>query len=636
MMDDNPALQTGISPMRRLAEKTADTGRATEPVFEGQVRFKNLMGIAAWFATMTFFWLWWLRGDHVITWPSYLLVTLILAWITGLPAYFIFIFHEARRMPQRDEPLPAGRIAMVVTKAPSEPFSVVQKTLTAMLNQVGCDFDVWLADEDPTLSVAKWCSEHGVKISTRKGVEDYHRSTWPRRTRCKEGNLAYFYDKVGYDTYDFVAQFDADHVPDPTYLKEIIRPFRDPRVGYVSAPSICDANAAASWAARGRLYAEASMHGSLQAGYNNGWAPLCIGSHYAVRTSALKQIGGLGPELAEDHSTTLMMNAGGWRGVHALDAIAHGDGPATFTDLVVQEFQWSRSITTILLQYSPIHLPKLPGWLRFQFIFSELWYPLFSLFMAMIFLLPIAALLTGDSFVNVTYPAFLLHFVPIGCALTALAYGWRNTGTFRPFDAKIVSWETAAFLLLRWPWSLMGCAAAVRDYASGSFVDFRITPKGEKTAQSLPLRVLAPYIVLCLASAAAMIFARDTAAVQGFYIFAAANTLIYAALIVLLVARHAKENNLPPWRPSLNGAVVGLGIFISLGISGHVLAAKAPTSVEALTHGLGVMSFTETRFAVAGAGQGAGQTKVTRFRLRWNGFPQHLAQEQSKRDRQKS
>ena len=38
-----------------------------------------------------------------------------------------------------------------------------------------------------------------------------------------------------------------------------------------------------------------------------------------------------------------MMNAHGWRGVHALDAIAHGDGPRTFADLVTQEFQWSRS-----------------------------------------------------------------------------------------------------------------------------------------------------------------------------------------------------------------------------------------------------------------------------------------------------
>ena len=152
------------------------------------------------------------------------------------------------------------------------------------------------------------------------------------------------------------------------------------------------------------------MHGSLQAGYNGGLAPLCIGSHYAVRTAALKEIGGLGPELAEDHSTTLMMNADGWRGVHALDAIAHGDGPRTFADLVTQEFQWSRSLVMILLQYSPRLVGRLPPRLKFQFLFSQLWYPLFSLFMALMFVMPIVALVRGENFVDVTYPDFLAPF----------------------------------------------------------------------------------------------------------------------------------------------------------------------------------------------------------------------------------
>ncbi|TGQ50748.1 N-acetylglucosaminyltransferase, partial [Mesorhizobium sp. M1C.F.Ca.ET.212.01.1.1] len=95
-----------------------------------------------------------------------------------------------------------------------------------------------------------------VFISTRRGREDYHRKTWPRRTRCKEGNLAFFYDHYGYERYDFVAQMDADHRPTQTYLREILYPFADPAVGYVSAPSICDNNAAESWAARGRLFPE--------------------------------------------------------------------------------------------------------------------------------------------------------------------------------------------------------------------------------------------------------------------------------------------------------------------------------------------------------------------------------------------
>lgn len=129
-----------------------------------------------------------------------------------------------------------------------------------------------------------------------------------------------------------MAQLDADHVPEPGYLEAMLRPFVDPKVGYVAAPSICDANAHESWVVNARLFAEATLHGSLQAGYNNGWAPLCIGSHYAVRTAALKEIGGLGPELAEDHTTTLMMNSYGWKGVFAFDAEAHGDGPGCFAD----------------------------------------------------------------------------------------------------------------------------------------------------------------------------------------------------------------------------------------------------------------------------------------------------------------
>lgn len=334
----------------RSTDSRADQVSAWAPVFGGWRRVEYLLGAGVWVAAIIYFWHWWLQPANHTYLVGSILVTAILAWVTLLPAYFIFLFFRARR-PVGPLNLPAGsRIAMVVTKAPSEPFGVMAETLRAMLAQ-NVPHDTWLADEDPSPETLAWCREHGVFVSTRRGRADYHLHTWPRRTRCKEGNLAFFYDHYGYERYDFVAQLDADHVPTEGYLFEMLRPFADPAIGYVSAPSICDRNAHESWSARGRLYAEASMHGSLQAGYNNGLAPLCIGSHYAVRTVALREIGGLGPELAEDHSTTLMMNAGGWRGAHALDAIAHGDGPRTFADLVTQEFQWSRSLVMILLQY---------------------------------------------------------------------------------------------------------------------------------------------------------------------------------------------------------------------------------------------------------------------------------------------
>ena len=146
------------------------------------------------------------------------------------------------------------RVAMVVTKAPSEPESMLMTTLSACLAQQWPGrYDVWIADEDPTPAMESWCKENGVRISCRKGVEGYHNVDWPRRRRCKEGNLAYFYDKFGYANYDVVCQFDADHVPSCSYLANTIPIYADPTVGYVACPSICGANAEESWAVRGRL-----------------------------------------------------------------------------------------------------------------------------------------------------------------------------------------------------------------------------------------------------------------------------------------------------------------------------------------------------------------------------------------------
>ncbi len=602
------------------AMRATDIGdRATEPLMvsllTGYDRTEFLAGACVWLAALVYFWAWWIDPAHYLGLFGFLAVSLPLAWVTFLPGYFLAIFYRARK-PNGPLRLPAGsRVAMVVTKAPSEPFSVVAVTLKAMLAQ-GVPHQTWLADEDPSTETLDWCRQHGVLVSTRKGRADYHRATWPRRTRCKEGNLAFFYDHYGYELYDFCVQLDADHVPEPSYLREMLRPFADPAVGYVSAPSICDSNAAESWSARGRLYAEASMHGSLQAGYNGGLAPLCIGSHYAVRTAALKEIGGLGPELAEDHSTTLLMNAHGWRGVHALDAIAHGDGPRTFADLVTQEFQWSRSLVTLLLQYSPVYVPRLPLRLKLQFVFSQFWYPLFALFMALMFALPIVALVRGENFVSVTYPGFLAHFAPLSAILIFLAYRWRASGSFRPVDARILSWEFMLFLFARWPWALAGTIAAIRDWLTGSFVDFRITPKGTSEVDPLPLRVLAPYGFLSIASVVPVLLVKDASDARGFYIFAIINAALYAILLLVIVVQHSRENVVRvshrSYRPAMAAGL--LSLFLLPGIA---TAERGVDGLESLAFGFGRVSLFDEKYAVAGAGNGGeGLRKIT-FRPRW-------------------
>lgn len=381
-----------------------------------------LIGVISvcWLACLADFWIWWLEPPHRISTFGIVANSIVLVYLTCYPGFFVVAANRLRNV-NPTVTVPLLRVAFIVTRAPSEPWAVAEATLTAMLSQdFPLPYDVWLADESPTSEILKWCADNGVIVSTRSGAEDYHRPTWPRRTKCKEGNLAFFYDHGGYRSYDVVAQLDCDHKPSPTYLAEILRPFSDPSVGYVAAPSVCDTNAAQSWSARGRLYREATFHGPFQLGHSAGWAPACIGSHYAVRTAALRDIGGIGPELAEDFSTSFLLSSAGWHGAFAINAEAHGDGPTTFAAMLVQEFQWSKSLTLLFFRLVPGNVSRLSWPLRFRFIYALFFYSLLVTTTLGGVLLAPAAAITGKEWINVNYGAFLLHWWSLSLWLIAL------------------------------------------------------------------------------------------------------------------------------------------------------------------------------------------------------------------------
>ena len=587
------------------------------PILTGRMRVKYMAANLIWLASAAYFWAWWLQPEHGGEGARFVLLTLCLGWISFLQLFFLFVFWHGQRSVAR-APLPGQwRVAMVVTKTPGEPLALLQRTLSAMLAQ-DYPHDTWLADEDPAPDTVAWCAANGVRISSRKGVAEYHRAEWPRRTRCKEGNLAYFYDHFAYEAYDIVAQLDADHVPQTGYLTEMLRPFADPKVGYVSAPSICGANAGDSWAARARLDTEAAFHGLLQCGYTRLFTPMCIGSHYAVRTSALRAIGGLGPELAEDHSTTMLMAAGGWRGVHAIDAIAVGDGPASVADLAVQEFQWARSLVSLLLMHTPRYLRALPPRLRFIFVFCQMIYPIYALTMAFFYLAPIYALATDQRFADVTYPAFVGHSLPVLAVLCAIIWQIRRDGLLRPYDSRIISKEKALFVFLQWPWALWGCVMAVRDRLSGRFVDFRVTPKGDAASRRLPSKVVAVYAVLAIGAVLPVIFCANADVAKGFYILSSINALIYAAIVATIVFRHLGDTIADlgrRWHAALFqlGSVAGLSLLILTAV-----IARGTESLYALSIGLSPFRIATAHFAVSGAGMGGTGHVIYQFDPGWD------------------
>ncbi|MBL7495961.1 glycosyltransferase [Frankia sp. CNm7] len=504
-------------------------------------RLRRLLFVGGWLGALVVFWAWWFDPGHLVTPAGFALNTALLAYLCYLPVYFVLTSLRLRRVNPR-LPVRDFRVAFVVTKAPSEPWEVVRATLSGMLAQdYPHPYDVWICDEDPDDETYAWCARHGVGVATRHGHADYHRATWPRRTKCKEGNLAFFYDHWGYDRYDVVAQLDADHVPAQDYLAHMVRPFADPKIGYVAAPSVCDANAADSWAARGRLFREANLHGPVQVG-SNGWlAPVCFGSHYAVRTTALRDIGGIGPELAEDFSTTYLLCTAGWEGAFALDAEAHGDGPDTFAAALTQEFQWSRSLMVLFTGTFWRHVRQLPMLLRARFLFSLSYYPLLALTTAAGLLLAPIACFTGLRWVNVSYLRFLLLWVLASAVLLGMNAYLRRQRLFRPVGAKLVGWENWLFAMVRWPYVGWGCIAALIQKVRPKPVTFKVTPKGARGVEKLPTRLLVPYIAVCLIAFGAALYGSRAHHSLGYVVLSLLGGLAYLAVIGAVAGMHAVE-----------------------------------------------------------------------------------------------
>jgi cellulose synthase/poly-beta-1,6-N-acetylglucosamine synthase-like glycosyltransferase len=494
-----------------------------------------------WLTCVVAFWIWWLQPEHRVSWLGVVVNSALLLCLLIQPAYFAFSANRLRHLAP-DLPVPSLRVAFVVTRAPSEAWAVAQATLEAMLAQ---DFphryDVWLCDEQPSSGILAWCGEHGVLVSCRYGVEEYHRAQWPRRTRCKEGNLAYFYDQVGYEDYDVVSQLDCDHIPTPTYLAEIVRPFTDPAIGYTAAPSVCDTNADNSWSARGRLHREAPIHGPLQLAHNGGLAPICVGSHYAVRTQALREIGGVGPELLEDFSTSFLLNSAGWQGAYAIAAEAHGNGPLSFSAMLVQEFQWSRSMTTVLLRLVPRHLSRITWRLRLRFLYALSFYVLIAMTTMCGLLLPPIAASTGIPWVSVNYAEFLARWWSILIWLILLTALLRRRGLLRPVRAPIVSWENWLYCLTRWPLMAWGVCAAALQQLRPRQITFKVTPKTVDGVERLSAGLILPYLVISLVAAGAAVVGEFRTHTAGYVFLCLLVSLTYAAVAVSVCLLHGWE-----------------------------------------------------------------------------------------------
>ena len=176
-------------------------------------------------------------------------------------------------------------------------------------------------------------------------IKPFHRSTG------KAGKSAALKDVSGRITSEITIVFDADYIPAPQLLRNLVAPFVDPEVGAVMG-RVVPINANKNLLTRMLdLERSAGYQVDQQARMNLGLLPQYGGTVGGIRNSALKEIGGWDDMvLAEDTDVTLKLFLNGWIIIYQNACECYEEVPEDWNVRVKQIKRWARGHNQVLLK----------------------------------------------------------------------------------------------------------------------------------------------------------------------------------------------------------------------------------------------------------------------------------------------
>lgn len=314
---------------------------------------------------------------------------------------------------------PLGRRVAVDVMIPvyGEPVEVVEPTLRAALAMRGADVNVLLLDDG---------GSPRMELLARRFGASYVRRTVHQG--AKAGNINHALART---RAPFVAVFDCDHVPDPSFLERTLGHFDDPEVAVVQTPQYyanhrTNPVAAASWSQ------QALFFGPIACGKDAVGAMFCCGTNVVLRRKALDVVGGF-PErsLTEDFQLSIAIHEAGWKTVYLPEVLARGLGPEDMASYVGQQHRWARGCLTGIPR---ILMARIPLRLKAQYLLSASYF-LTGWTVAIYVALPVVRMLTGaQPLAGATADQFLLHFAPyFGLSLATVALAGAGGYSFSAF-----------------------------------------------------------------------------------------------------------------------------------------------------------------------------------------------------------
>ncbi|GAB4404876.1 MAG: hypothetical protein OHK0039_05430 [Bacteroidia bacterium] len=281
---------------------------------------------------------WFFKPEHIGFLPLYLLLNVSFAF------KLLRIFHEwyhyfGLSVPTAPPVTRTWTVDMLTTYCAGEPYDMIERTLEAMV-AVTYPHENYLCDEanDPYLR----------EVCARLGVHHVYRGT--NKVDAKAGNINFALER--YARGEIAIILDPDHIPVPEFIDRVIPYFENDEVGYVQCVQAYY-NRNESFVAKGAAEQTYQFYGPMMMSMHTYGTAQAIGANCAFRRTALDDIGGHAPGLAEDMHTAMQIHAKGWKSVYVPEALTRGLVPATLSAYYKQQLKWSRGVFELLFFVYP-------------------------------------------------------------------------------------------------------------------------------------------------------------------------------------------------------------------------------------------------------------------------------------------
>ena len=438
-----------------------------------------------------------------------------------------FLFYVTTWAPTRyapPEPLP-GRSVDVFIATYNEPAELLRETVVCAIS-MRYPHKTYVLDD-------------GNREEIRKLAEEFGCGYLPRteRTHAKAGNLN---NGLAHTSGEFIVTLDADHVPSPDLIDELIGFFRDSKIAAVQTTqdfyNLDSFQHRMDWKQRAGWQQQELFFSVIQPGKDSFNAAFYCGSPAMLRRSAIMQVGGFATEsITEDMHTGLRLQKKNWKILYHNKTLAFGLAPQTFLGFATQWQRWGSGCMQVMRAENPLLGRGLSFGQRLCY-FASMYFYWMSYQKLLYLMTPILALLLGIFPLITTPELFVKYFFP---------YFFLNLFASVLLQGGFMSYlRSDQFNLLKMHVLMRTVAGLFRERAG-----FKVTPKSRAEAAGIG-DVFLPLCLCVLLAASIMIGAirLSQAGNDDFLFWALAVNIFwsgfYLAMMVGVVASAMRRREL--------------------------------------------------------------------------------------------